>query len=111
MLTYMHVIQNLPTFLAYIQTSVSQMDTFFCQMSCTTFVLPVQGKVLYFESCEPPLVVTDPEWFIQTIQDIEQRSEEVAGKDVKCVSHSTRLWTDKALMKLGLENMEEEKVK
>ncbi len=54
--------------------------------------------------------MTDPEWFIQVIQDIEQKATDTAAKDVRCLAPDTRLWPDRMLMKSGLNTIDENKV-
>ena len=75
-----------------------------------TIFLLSQGKVVYFEKSDPPLVVTDPGWLIQVIQDIEQKARDTAGRDVRCLAPDTRLWPDRTLLKSGLKTVDHDKV-
>ena len=63
----------------------------------------VQGKILYFADHKPPTIITDPEKFIQVVRKICEQGPDHAGSEVRCVAKETKLWRDRSMLKMAME--------
>ena len=66
--------------------------------------------MIYAEDTEPPLVITDLEWFARVLQDLQQKAPEEAGLELAYLQTGTKLWADRSMLKMGWKNVGKEKV-